>query len=250
MTLTNYNINKQDFSYTIAKNQQLKSAHIKLFDDIYKILTDIVKDNMTIMIGGFGLCGTPEILIHALKHTGVKNLTIISNNCGIDNRGIGILLQNNQISKLIASYVGENKTLEQLILAKKIEVELVPQGSLAEKIRSGGSGIPAFFTKTGVGTFLEEQKEVREFKGQKYLLEEALQADIALIKAHKSDQFGNVIYNATARNFNPVMAKAANICICEVEEIIEELDPNFIHTPSIFINRMICANYEKHIEKY
>ncbi|MFO1130305.1 MAG: CoA transferase subunit A [Rickettsiales bacterium] len=235
--------------YNININYNLKSYHIQKLHSIEEIAEQI-KDNMKIMIGGFGLCGTPEMLIYAIKFSGAKNLTIISNNFGTQDKGIGILLETHQVTKLIASYIGENKLLEKLMIENKLEVELTPQGTLAEKIRCAGSGIPAFFTRTGIGTIIEKGKEKRIFNNKEYLLEEALYADLALVKAHKSDLFGNITYNKTARNFNPVMAKAANKTIFEVEEILhEELDPNFIHTPSIFVNSLIVANYKKHIEK-
>lgn len=235
--------------YKIHNINKIKSSHIMQFSKIEEI-AESIKDGMSIMIGGFGLCGTPELLIYAIKISGAKNLTIISNNFGTQDKGIGILLDNHQVKKLIASYIGENKLLESLMIQNKLEVELVPQGTLAEKIKAAGSGIAAFFTKTGLGTIVEEGKEKRIFNGQEYLLEYALSADLALIKAHKSDIFGNIIYNKTARNFNPVMAQAARMTICEVEEVMNgEFDPNFIHTPSIFIDKLICSNYPKHIEK-
>jgi 3-oxoacid CoA-transferase subunit A len=204
------------------------------------------------MAGGFGLCGIPENLIAAIAKSQVKDLTIISNNCGVDDFGLGILLKNGQIKKMISSYVGENKLFEQQYLDGTLQLELNPQGTLAERIRSGGAGIPAFFTRTGVGTVAAEGKELREFNGETYVMEQALHADLAIIKGWKADKSGNVIYNKTAMNFNPIMATAAKIAICEVEEILEngELDSNHIHTPNIYIKRLIKGHsYEKRIEK-
>ena len=224
--------------------------------DIYKdassAIKDIIKDGMLIHAGGFGLCGIPENLIAAIKESGAKNLTIVSNNCGVDDFGLGLLLKNGQIKKMIASYVGENKTFEKMYLDGTLELELNPQGTLAERIRAGGAGIPAFYTKTGIGTMVADGKETKEFNGQQYIMEEALFADLAIIKGYKADKSGNIIYNKTARNFNPVMASAAKITIAEVEEIVEngDLDSNNIHTPSIYINRLIQGqNHEKRIEK-
>lgn len=224
----------------------------KIYKDANSAIKDIIKDGMLIHAGGFGLCGIPENLITAIKESGVKGLTIVSNNCGVDDFGLGLLLKNGQIKKMIASYVGENKTFEKMYLDGTLELELTPQGTLAERIRAAGAGIPAFYTKTGVGTMVAEGKETREFNGQQYIMEKALFADLAIIKAYKADNSGNIIYNKTARNFNPVMASAANITIAEVEEIVEsgKLDPNNIHTPSIYVHRLIQGqNYEKRIEK-
>ncbi|MDX1923959.1 MAG: CoA transferase subunit A [Rickettsiaceae bacterium] len=207
---------------------------------------------MVIMSGGFGLCGIPEKLIEAILESKAKNLTFISNNCGIDDFGLGKLLQTKQIKKMISSYVGENKTFEKQYLDKELELELTPQGSLAERIRAGGAGIPAFYTKTGVGTIVAEGKEIREFDGQKYIMEKALHADLAIIKGYKADKAGNTIYRKTARNFNSIMATAAAVTICEVEEVLElgELEPDAIHTPGIYIDRIIHGtNYVKPIEK-
>ena len=200
----------------------------KIYKDADDAIADVIRDGMLIHAGGFGLCGIPENLISAIKKSGAKNLTIVSNNCGVDDFGLGILLKNGQIKKMIASYVGENKTFEKMYLDGTLELELNPQGTLAERIRAGGAGIPAFYTKTGVGTVVTEGKEVREFNGEKYIMEHGLFADLAIIKGHKADKHGNIIYNKTARNFNPVMATAAKITIVEVEEIIEngKLDPN------------------------
>ncbi len=215
-------------------------------------LEGVVFNGMTIMAGGFGLCGIPENLILGLKQAKVKNLTIISNNCGIDGHGLGILLQNGQIKKMISSYVGENKTFEQKYLDGSLELELNPQGTLAERIRAGGAGIAAFYTRTGFGTLAANDKEVRQFNGENFILETALKADLAIIKGWKADKSGNVIYNKTARNFNPIMAMAAKITICEVEEIVEigALEANNIHTPSIFVQRLVQGkSYQKHIER-
>jgi len=224
----------------------------KIYKDASSAIKDIIKDGMLIHAGGFGLCGIPENLIAAIKESGAKNLTIVSNNCGVDDFGLGLLLKNGQIKKMIASYVGENKTFEKMYLDGTLELELNPQGTLAERIRAGGAGIPAFYTKTGIGTMVADGKETKEFNGQQYIMEEALFADLAIIKGYKADKSGNIIYNKTARNFNPVMASAAKITIAEVEEIVEngDLDSNNIHTPSIYINRLIQGqNHEKRIEK-
>lgn len=210
-----------------------------------------IKDNTTIMLGGFGLCGIPENCIAALVRKGVKGLTCISNNAGIDNFGLGLLLQSHQIKKMISSYVGENAEFEHQLLSGQLEVDLIPQGTLAERIRAGGAGIPAFFTPAGYGTEVAEGKEIREFNGKKYLMEQWLRADFAIVKAWKGDTMGNLIYKATARNFNPMMATAGKITIAEVEELVPagELDPNLIHTPGIFVNRIFQGrDYEKRIE--
>jgi 3-oxoacid CoA-transferase subunit A len=224
----------------------------KIYQNATEALKDLLKDDMVIMAGGFGLCGIPENLISAIRDSGVKNLTIISNNCGVDDFGLGLLLQTKQIKKMISSYVGENKTFEHQYLNNELELEFNPQGTLAERIRSAGAGIPAFYTKTGVGTIVAEGKEHRFFNGEEYIMENALYADLAIIKAFKGDETGNVIYNKTARNFNPIMAMAAAVTIVEVEELVAtgSLDPNNIHTPGIFVHRMfVGANYEKRIEK-
>ncbi|OTG86441.1 succinyl-CoA--3-ketoacid-CoA transferase [Acinetobacter sp. ANC 4558] len=224
----------------------------KVFASAEQALIDIVADHQTIAVGGFGLCGIPEALIDALKNTGVKNLTCISNNAGVDNFGLGKLLHTKQIKKMISSYVGENKEFERQFLNGELEVELTPQGTLAEKLRSGGAGIPAFFTRTGVGTSVAEGKEIREFNGQDYILEHALTADVALIKAYKADKAGNLIFRKTARNFNPECAMAGKITIAEVEHIVDigELDPDEIHLPGIYIHRIILnAIPEKRIEQ-
>lgn len=224
----------------------------KLYTSSKLALNDLLHDDMTIMAGGFGLCGIPENLINAIVYAKVKNLTVISNNCGVDDFGLGVLLKTRQIKKMISSYVGENKNFEQQYIDGSLEVELNPQGTLAERIRAGGAGIPAFYTRTGIGTIVEQGKELREFNGKKYLMETALTADLAIIKGWKADKSGNVIYNKTARNFNPIMASAASITVCEVEEIVETgtLDPNNIHTPNIFITRVVLGEkYEKRIER-
>jgi 3-oxoacid CoA-transferase subunit A len=221
-----------------------------IYTDFVEAVKDI-KDGMTIMGGGFGLCGIPENLILALAETGVKDLTVISNNCGIDDWGLGILLKNRQIKKMIGSYVGENKEFERQVLSGELEVELVPQGTLAEKIRAGGAGIPAFYTPAGVGTPIAEGKEKRVFNGKEYLLEEAFTADFSLVRAWKADKMGNLVYRKTARNFNPMIAAAGKITIAEVEELVEigELDPDHIHTPSIYVQRLIVGKQEKRIER-
>jgi 3-oxoacid CoA-transferase subunit A len=208
-------------------------------------------DGMTVMVGGFGLCGIPEGLINKVHDLETKQLTCISNNAGIDNFGLGLWLEKRQIKTMIASYVGENNLFEQLCLSGQMEVILTPQGTLAEKIRAGGAGIPAFYTPTGYGTIIAEGKETREFKGRKYILEEALTADFSLIKAWKADTMGNLIYNKTAMNFNPMMAAAGKITVAEVEEIVEpgELPPDLIHTPGIYVQRVIKGSFEKRIEQ-
>jgi 3-oxoacid CoA-transferase subunit A len=211
-----------------------------------------ISDGATVMVGGFGLCGIPENLIRALVRKGVKNLTTISNNAGVDGFGLGLLLAAGQIRKHIGTYVGENKMLEQMVLQGKVELDLVPQGTFAERIRAGGSGIPAFFTPTGVGTIVAENKETREFDGRAYVMEHALKADFALVKAWKGDKWGNLVYRKTARNFNPMMAAAAKVTIAEVERLVEvgELEADLIHTPSVYVNRIFQGElYEKRIEK-
>lgn len=211
-----------------------------------------IPDGAVLMLGGFGLCGIPENCIAALLRTGVKNLTCISNNAGVDNFGIGLMLKTKQVKKMISSYVGENQEFERQLLSGELEVDLIPQGTLAERIRAGGAGIPAFFTPAGVGTEVAEGKEVREYDGKLYLLESWLRADFAIVKAWKGDTAGNLIFNGTARNFNPMMATAGKITIAEVEELVPagELDPNQIHTPGIFVNRIFQGtHYEKRIEQ-
>lgn len=224
----------------------------KVYSSAKDALQDVVQDGQTLAVGGFGLCGIPESLITALKQTGVKNLTCISNNAGVDGFGLGLLLESKQIKKMIASYVGENKEFERQFLSGELEVELTPQGTLAEKLRAGGAGIPAFFTATGVGTLIAEGKEEREFNGKPYILENSLTADIALVKAYKADTAGNLIFRKTAQNFNPVCAMAGKVCIVEVEEILEigTLDPDQIHLPGIYVNRIVLnATPEKRIEQ-
>ena len=210
-----------------------------------------LEDGMTIIAGGFGLCGIPENLIAQIKQMGTRNLTIVSNNCGVDDFGLGILLQDRQVKKMISSYVGENKLFEQQLLAGQLEVELTPQGTLAEKMRAAGAGIPAFFTATGYGTDVAIGKEVREFGGRKFIMEESLQGDFAIVKAWKADRHGNAIYRLAARNFNPMAATAGKITVMEVEEIVEpgELDPDQIHTPGIYVDRLIQGKFEKRIEQ-
>jgi 3-oxoacid CoA-transferase subunit A len=224
----------------------------KLYPDARSALSGLLRDGTTIMAGGFGLCGIPETLIEAVRDSGVKNLTIISNNAGIDNVGLGILLETRQIKKMISSYVGENKTFAQQFLAGELEIEFNPQGTLAERIRAGGAGIPAFFTRTGVGTLIAEGKEVREFDGEPYVMERSLFADVALVHAWKGDAEGNLLFRKTARNFNPMMATAAKVTVAEVEQLVEpgELDPDHIVTPGIYVKRMIhVPNAQKRIEQ-
>jgi 3-oxoacid CoA-transferase subunit A len=224
----------------------------KVYSDAGAALAGLVKDGMTIMAGGFGLCGIPETLILAIRESGAKNLTVVSNNAGVDGAGLGLLLETRQIRKMISSYVGENKLFAQQYLSGELELEFNPQGTLAERIRAGGAGIPAFFTKTGVGTIIAEGKEVREFDGEKYVMERGLFADIAVVHAWKGDTEGNLVYRKTARNFNPMMASAAKLTVAEVENLVEagEIDPDQIHTPGIFVNRLVhVTNPEKRIEQ-
>jgi len=211
-----------------------------------------ITDGATILVGGFGLCGIPENLIAALHRKGSKNLTVVSNNAGIDDFGIGVLLQNKQIKKMVSSYVGENRTFEKLAMSKELDVELNPQGTLAERLRAGGAGIPAFFTPAGYGTLVAEGKETREFDGRSYVMERAIRGNFAFVKAWKGDRWGNLIYRKTARNFNPLAAAAADYTIAEVEEIVEigELEPDMVHTPGIFVNAIVQGpSYEKRIER-
>ena len=224
----------------------------KLYPDAASALADVIQDGQTLAVGGFGLCGIPEALIAALRDTGKKDLTCISNNAGVDGFGLGVLLETRQVKKMISSYVGENKEFERQYLSGELEVELTPQGTLAEKLRAGGAGIPAFFTATGVGTQIAEGKEEREFDGRQYILERSLVADVALVKAQKADKAGNLIFNKTARNFNPDVATAGKVTIVEVEQLVEtgELDPDQIHLPGIYVHRIVVnANPEKRIEK-
>jgi 3-oxoacid CoA-transferase subunit A len=224
----------------------------KIAGEARAALDGVLADDMTIMAGGFGLCGIPENLIAAIRESGVKGLTVISNNCGVDDFGLGVLLAGGQIRKMISSYVGENKLFAELYLSGRLELEFNPQGTLAERIRAGGAGIPAFFTKTGVGTLVAEGKEVREFDGETYVMERGLTADLSIIKAWKGDAEGNLIYRKTARNFNPMMATAGKVTVAEVEHLVQigGLDPDQIHTPGIYVDRILQgAVYEKRIEQ-
>ncbi|WP_333585844.1 CoA transferase subunit A [Phenylobacterium sp.] len=224
----------------------------KLRKDAAEALDGVLFDGMTIMAGGFGLCGIPEHLIAALREHGVKDLTVISNNCGVDGFGLGILLENRQIRKMISSYVGENKLFEQLYLSGELELEFNPQGTLAERIRAGGAGIPAFFTKTGVGTLVAEGKEVREFDGELYVMERGLVADLSIVKADVGDTAGNLVFRKTARNFNPMMATAGKVTVAEVERLVDagEIDKDHIHTPGIYVDRLFAGTrFEKRIER-
>lgn len=210
-----------------------------------------VKDGATIAAGGFGLCGIPELSIAALRELGVRNLTVISNNCGIDGFGLGLLLENRQIRKMVASYVGENKEFERQLLAGELEVDLVPQGTLAERLRAGGAGIPAFFTRTGTGTKVAEGKEQREFDGRSYVMERGITADFAIVKAWRGDRYGNLQYRFTARNFNPLCAMAGRITVAEVEEIVDvgEIEPERVDTPGVYVQHVIAGRHEKRIER-
>jgi 3-oxoacid CoA-transferase subunit A len=224
----------------------------KVYPDANAALVGLLKDGMTVMSGGFGLCGIPEALIAAIRESGVNGLTVISNNAGIDGAGLGLLLESRQIRKMVSSYVGENKLFADLYLGGELELEFNPQGTLAERIRAGGAGIPAFFTKTGVGTLVAEGKEIRDFDGESYVMEHSLVADLAIIHAWKGDREGNLVYRKTARNFNPVMATAAKVTVAEVEHLVEpgSIDPDHIHTPGIFVQRIVrCPPYEKRIEQ-
>jgi len=224
----------------------------KVAKDAVEALSGLLFDGMTIMAGGFGLCGIPENLIAAIRESGVKDLTVVSNNCGVDGFGLGILLENRQIRKMVSSYVGENKLFEQLYLSGELELEFNPQGTLAERIRAGGAGIPAFFTKTGVGTLVAEGKEVREFDGELYVMERGLTADLSIVKAWKGDAEGNLVYRKTARNFNPMMATAGKATVVEVEQLVAigDLDKDNIHTPGIYVDRLFKgALFEKRIER-
>lgn len=223
----------------------------KQLDNISEVLSQ-VQDGSTLIVGGFGLCGIPEKAILALRDLGVKDLTVVSNNCGVDDWGLGLLLANRQIKKMMASYVGENKIFEQQFLSGELEVELIPQGTLAERMRAGGAGIPAFYTATGVGTLVAEGKEHKEFDGRTYIMERGIVGDFALVKAWKADPLGNLVFRKTSRNFNPLAAMAGKITIAEVEEMVEvgELDPDEIHTPGIYVQHVFLgANYEKRIER-
>lgn len=224
-------------------NKVFPSAEAAIFD---------IEDGASIMSGGFGLCGNPENLIQAILKKGIKNLTIMSNNCGTDDYGLGVLLKSGQVHKMVSTYVGENKTFERLFLGGELEVELNPQGTFAERIRAGGAGIPAFYVPAAVGTPLGEGKEVRVFNGREYLMETGLTADFAIIYAYKGDKYGNLVYRKTARNFNPIMATAAKVTIAEVEHLVEpgEIDPDQVHTPAVYVDRILVGeHYEKWIEK-
>jgi 3-oxoacid CoA-transferase subunit A len=223
----------------------------KVYPDAKTALDGLTFDGMTVMAGGFGLCGIPENLITALRDSGAKDLTVISNNAGVDDFGLGLLLQTRQIKKMVSSYVGENKTFEKQYLNGELELEFNPQGTLAERIRAGGAGIPGFYTKTGVGTLVAEGKEHKEFNGETYIMETGLVADISIVKAWKADKAGNLVFRKTARNFNPMMATAGKVTIAEVEEIVEngELDADHIHTPGIFVQRLVQGTFEKRIEQ-
>ena len=222
----------------------------KVFQSAEKAIQELIFDGMKIAAGGFGLCGIPEELIDALKLSGVKNLTIASNNAGVDDFGIGLLLQTKQVKKMISSYVGENSEFMRLFLSGELELEFTPQGTLAERMRAGGAGIPGFYTKTGLGTVIAEGKEHKDFNGQTYILEEGFFADLSIVKAWKGDEEGNLVYRKTARNFNPVAAMCGKVCIAEVEELVPvgSLDPDHIHTPGIFVNKILVGKHEKRIE--
>ncbi len=224
----------------------------KVYPSAAAALADVVKDGMTIAVGGFGLCGIPEALIAALRDTGVKDLTVVSNNAGVDDFGLGILLKTRQVKKMISSYVGENKEFERQYLAGELELEFTPQGTLAERLRAGGAGIPAFFTRTGFGTIVAQGKETRQFDGDNYVMERGIVADLSLVKAWKADTHGNLVYRMTARNFNPMVATASKMTIVEVENVVEpgKIDPDHIHTPGIFVKRVVLnSTPEKRIEQ-
>ncbi len=224
----------------------------KVHADARSALAGLLEDGMLIMAGGFGLCGIPESLILAIRDSGVKNLTVVSNNCGVDGKGLGVLLDTRQIKKMIASYVGENKTFAQQYLAGELEIEFNPQGTLAERIRAGGAGVPAFFTKTGVGTLIAEGKDVREFDGERYVMERGIVADLSIVHAYMADTEGNLAYRKTARNFNPIMATAAKVTVAEVEHLVQpgDINPDHIVTPGIYVQRIIhVPNATKHIEQ-
>ena len=222
----------------------------KVFQSAEKAIQELIFDGMKIAAGGFGLCGIPEELIDALKLSGVKNLTIASNNAGVDDFGIGLLLQTKQVKKMISSYVGENSEFMRQYISGELELEFTPQGTLAERMRAGGAGIPGFYTKTGLGTVIAEGKEHKDFNGQTYILEEGFFADLSIVKAWKGDEEGNLVYRKTARNFNPVAAMCGKVCIAEVEELVPvgSLDPDHIHTPGIFVNKILVGKHEKRIE--
>ena len=224
----------------------------KVYASARHALDSVLRDGQMVAVGGFGLCGIPEALIEAVRESGVRDLTCVSNNAGVDGFGLGLLLQTRQVRKMIASYVGENKEFERQYLSGELELEFTPQGTLAEKMRAGGAGIPAFFTPTGVGTLVAQGKEVREFQGKRYVLEDSLRADVSLVKAWKADRQGNLVYRKTARNFNPVVAMCGRVTVAEVEQLVEngELDPDQIHTPGIFVQRLVVnAQPQKRIEQ-
>jgi len=224
----------------------------KVYKDAKSALDGLLLDDMMLMCGGFGLVGVPDRLIAAVRDSGVKGLTCVSNNAGIDSAGLGLLLETGQVRKMISSYVGENKTFAKLYLEGKLEIEFNPQGTLAERVRAGGAGIPAFYTRTGVGTQVAEGKETKTFDGEEYVMERGLVGDLALVKAWKGDKSGNLVFRKAARNFNPIMATAAKMCVAEVEELVEvgQLDPDHIHTPAVYVKRIFCgAPYEKKIEQ-
>lgn len=223
----------------------------KVLPDAAAALKGLTFDGMTVMSGGFGLCGIPENLIVALRDSGAKNLTVISNNAGVDGFGLGLLLQTRQIAKMVSSYVGENKEFERQYLSGELQLEFNPQGTLAERIRAGGAGIAGFYTKTGVGTLVADGKDLREFDGETYVLETGLKADLSIVKAWKGDAEGNLVFRKTARNFNPMMATAAKVCVAEVEEIVPvgSFDPDQIHTPGVYVDRIVQATFEKRIEQ-
>ncbi|GAB6195000.1 CoA transferase subunit A [Lysobacter xanthus] len=228
------------------------AARSKVYPDATTALADLVADNQTLAVGGFGLCGIPEALIAALRDSGAKGLTAISNNAGVDGFGLGLLLETRQIRRMISSYVGENKEFERQFLSGELELEFNPQGTLAERLRAGGAGIPAFFTRTGYGTVVAEGKETREFDGQMYVMETALRADVSLVKAWKADESGNLVFRKTARNFNPACAMAGKVCVVEVEELVPvgAIDPDHVHLPGIYVDRIVVnASPEKRIEQ-
>jgi 3-oxoacid CoA-transferase subunit A len=233
------------------ENSERTSVSNKVYPDAKTALAGLLKDGMTILSGGFGLCGIPEALIGAIRDSGAKNLTVVSNNAGIDGVGLGALLETRQIKKMISSYVGENKEFERQYLSGELELEFNPQGTLAERCRAGGAGIPGFYTKTGVGTIIADGKEHREFNGETYILETGLVADLSIVKAEKADTQGNLIFNKTARNFNPPMAMAGKVTVAEVEEIVPagDLDPDHVHLPGVFVQRIIKGSFEKRIEQ-
>src|SRR5450631_4219642 len=231
--------------------ERIEASMDKTYPDARAALDGLIEDGMTLAVGGFGLCGIPEELILALRDTGTKNLVVVSNNAGVDDWGLGLLLQSRQICKMVSSYVGENAEFERQYLAGELEVEFVPQGTLAERMRTGGAGIPAFFTPAGYGTIVADGKETREFDGRMYVMERGIVGDFSLVAAQKADRFGNLVYRKSARNFNPMAATAGRICVAEVEELVEpgELDPDCIHTPGIFVHRVVVAKREKRIEQ-